>query len=1305
MSTNYDKIINNRKIRHNYVEKSFLDSNITPEVVDSLPPDKAKAMLKEVLNHQHELENQSTSENIQYAALFKQKDTNYFDAFFYSSPVSKTIYQLNQKNQLILTGSNPAAEKLLGTDLTLLVGRTIAEVFPGLELNNIYDTYPAIARGELNTKHHEQYYNDERLTGWFEVTVFRAYKNTVCLDISDISQRRLVEDELKERLDNFEKIFNLSEYMVCIASPKGAFLKVSSAFSETLGFSKKDLLAKPFVNFVHPDDKKATADNMERLELGKPVTRFPNRYRCKNGSYKWFEWTACTFVKGGDTYAIVYDITDRKLANQKILKSESFAKATIDASSSTICVLSKEGEILAVNQAWRKFYDENKSNLTPHEYFVGTNYYAVCNDGSQESTSVINGISQVANNEIGNFSAEYSCHSPTEQRWFNLQVSPFKDGSGNVVVTHENITERKLSQIHEESRIHVLELMANDERLPIILEAIVQGVEHVNPALLCSISLLDEAGKHLLHGAAPSLTDFYNSAINGTEIGLGIGSCGTAAFTNERVIVDDIHSHPYCTAYKELASKAKLGACWSEPIRCKKGNVLGTFATYQHGSYPPIEGNLSLIEQAMSLATIAIEKAQTKITLFYSEERYSLAMKGTQDGLWDWNVLTGKVVYGERWKSMLGYKADEIQDNFSEWKRLVHPDDLDKALLSIQEFFNNTTNKYEAEFRMQHKNGLYLNILSRAFASENGKGKITRLVGTHIDITDRKQAEERLKLAASVFTHAREAIVITDDTATIIDVNQAFIRRTGFSHEETIGQYPNFLKSAQHTSEFSKQIWHALQKNGYWCGEVCNQRKNGEQYTEMVAISAVCDNDGIVTHFVVLGNDITHMKEHQEQLEHIAHYDPLTNLPNRVLLADRLSQTMLRCKRDGRSLAVVFLDLDGFKKVNDTHGHSIGDELLIALSVRMKQALRKGDSFSRIGGDEFVAVLTDLNTVEDCEPLLQRLLQAASQPIIVDDMVLNVSASIGVTLYPQDDVGADQLMRHADQAMYVAKGAGKNCYNLFDTAQDNAVKFLHESLDAIRMALDNREFVLYYQPKINMKKGTVIGFEALIRWQHPSRGLLGPIEFLHFIENNPVSIEIGEWVIDSALSQISCWQKMDGHLPLNISVNIAALQLQQPDFTQRLKVLLAAHPDVEPHNLELEVLETSSLDDVNYISTVMCDCIALGVKFALDDFGTGYSSLTYLRRLPASLIKIDQSFVCDMLSNSEDLAIVEGVIALAKLFNRDVIAEGVETVEHGTALLQLGCDFAQGYGIARPMPVSDIPDWLSGWKPDANWLS
>ena len=377
--------------------------------------------------------------------------------------------------------------------------------------------------------------------------------------------------------------------------------------------------------------------------------------------------------------------------------------------------------------------------------------------------------------------------------------------------------------------------------------------------------------------------------------------------------------------------------------------------------------------------------------------------------------------------------------------------------------------------------------------------------------------------------------------------------------------------------------------------------------------------------------------------------------------------------------------------------------MLIALSVRMKEALREGDSLARIGGDEFVSVLADLTRVEDCEPVLERLLLAASEPVTIDDVVFNISASIGVTLYPQDNVEGDLLMRHADQAMYVAKESGKNRYHLFDTVQDDAVKIQRESLDAIRNALDHHQFVLYYQPKVNMRTGKVMGVEALIRWQHPERGLLNPIEFLPVIENSPMSIEIGDWVVDTALTQISQWQSAGLNLPIGISVNIAAVQLQQPDFTDKLKVLLAAHPDVEPRKLELEVLETSALEDVHHVSIIMTACMSLGVKFALDDFGTGYSSLTYLRRLPASLIKIDQSFVRDMLVDSDDLAIVEGVISLARSFKRDVIAEGVETIEHGTKLLQLGCELAQGYGIAKPMPAKDIPVWVSEWTPDTDW--
>jgi diguanylate cyclase (GGDEF)-like protein/PAS domain S-box-containing protein len=565
-----------------------------------------------------------------------------------------------------------------------------------------------------------------------------------------------------------------------------------------------------------------------------------------------------------------------------------------------------------------------------------------------------------------------------------------------------------------------------------------------------------------------------------------------------------------------------------------------------------------------------------------------------------------------------------------------------------------------------------------------------------------KQVNE-LALAASVFTHARQCIVITDDLANIIDVNDRFTATTGYSREEVIGQNPRILQSDRQPPDFYVGMWKALLEQGYWSGEIWNRRKNGEVYAELITISAVRDEHGITTHYVALSSDITYMKEHQNKLERIAQYDILTNLPNRSLLADRLSQAMLRCNRHKHSLAVVFLDLDGFKAVNDTRGHDVGDELLVAISLRMKEALRAGDTLARIGGDEFVAVLAGLGKVEDCNPILERFLLAASEPVTIGEIVLKVSASIGVTLYPQDSVDADLLIRHADQAMYAAKESGKNCYHLFDTAQDNAVKVQRESLEAIRSALYNHQFVLHYQPKVNMKTGTVMGVEALIRWQHPERGLLNPIEFLPVIENNPLSIKIGEWTIDNALRQISQWQGMRLNLPLSTSVNIAGVQLQQPDFTDRLTTLLAAHPNVEPRYLELEVLETSALDDVQHVAAVMNACIALGVNFTLDDFGTGYSSLTYLRRLPFSLIKIDRSFVQYMLSNADDLAIVGGVIALAKSFKRDVIAEGVETIEHGTALLQLGCELAQGYGIAKPMPAGDIPAWVGDWKSNEAW--
>lgn len=572
------------------------------------------------------------------------------------------------------------------------------------------------------------------------------------------------------------------------------------------------------------------------------------------------------------------------------------------------------------------------------------------------------------------------------------------------------------------------------------------------------------------------------------------------------------------------------------------------------------------------------------------------------------------------------------------------------------------------------------------------------------DITERQATEDQLRLAANVFTYAREGIVITDTDGTIVNVNKAFTLITGYGRDEVIGQNPRILKSDRQGPEFYVAMWRDLIEQGYWVGEIWNRRKNGEIYPELLTISAVHDDQGKTQQYVGLFFDITVQKEQQQQLEYIAHYDALTHLPNRVLLADRLQQSMLQAQRRQQLIAVVYLDLDGFKAVNDNHGHDTGDRLLISIAQRVKESLRKGDTIARLGGDEFVAVLVDLHDVNDVQPLLQRLLTAIAQPVHIDGLALQVTASLGVTFYPQaEEVDADQLLRQADQAMYQAKLAGRNRYHLFDAEQDRSVRGHHESVENIQRALRDGEFTLYYQPQVNMRTGAVVGVEALIRWQHPKHGLLSPDTFLPIIQDHPLSIELDEWVLDTALTQLEAW-RAEG-LDISISVNVGALQLQQSDFTERLRDLLAAHPTVRPGDLKLEVLETSALNDIEHVSQVMIACDHIGVSFALDDFGTGYSSLAYLKRLPASQLKIGRAFVRDMLDDPEDLAILEGVLSLATVFHREAIAEGVESQSQGEILLQLGCELAQGYGIARPMPADRIRGWIASWQPPESWVN
>ena len=652
---------------------------------------------------------------------------------------------------------------------------------------------------------------------------------------------------------------------------------------------------------------------------------------------------------------------------------------------------------------------------------------------------------------------------------------------------------------------------------------------------------------------------------------------------------------------------------------------------------------------------------------------------------------------------ILGYTQNELVGKNWFTHCMPQPEGMERAYPEFIEAIQNTSKcETTTEIKVLLKNGQQRLFSWYIKHLQDSTGKIIGILISGRDITNRKQEEQKLRLAASVFTSALEGIMITDTTFEVIDVNEAFSQITGFSKNEVIGKSQNLISSTRQSSGFYEEFLDLLSEKGHWYGEIWNERKNGEVYAAKLIVSEVRDNRGSPLHYVTIFSDITPQKEHERQLEHIAHYDSLTGLPNRILLADRLHQAIAQTNRREQKMVVLYIDLDGFKAINDNYGHQIGDQLLMTVSNRMLQSIREGDTVARIGGDEFVAVLNDLPSYEASIPLIERLLVATAHPVQVGASELQVSGSIGVTVYPQhEEIEADQLLRQADQAMYQAKLSGKNRFSLFDFERERLVRGQHSSLSRINEALERQEFVLYYQPKVNLRTGLIVGAEALIRWEHPERGLLPPAYFLPEVENNELGIRIGDWVINAALSQMTEWSTHGLNLP--VSVNVSANHLQHPEFVERLKSMLIAHSNVPPNFLELEVLESSVLKDITHASTVIMRCADLGVHFALDDFGTGFSSLTYLKRLPTRTLKIDQSFVREMVENTDDLSILEGVLRLATAFNRHAVAEGVETLDHGKLLIQLGCEIAQGYAIAKPMPAENIIGWANTWKSDPSW--
>jgi len=570
-------------------------------------------------------------------------------------------------------------------------------------------------------------------------------------------------------------------------------------------------------------------------------------------------------------------------------------------------------------------------------------------------------------------------------------------------------------------------------------------------------------------------------------------------------------------------------------------------------------------------------------------------------------------------------------------------------------------------------------------------GKVLGTTGFSRDITERKWAEEQLRLTAKIFESSHDSIIITDTEGKIISSNPAFTEITGYSAAEVTGKNPRLLNSGRQGREFYEEMWRCIKQTGYWSGEVWNRRKDGAVYAGRLSINALRDEAGKVSHYIGVTSDITEHKAAQERIRNLAYFDQLTGLPNRSLLRDRINQLIASSQRDKHEFAVLFIDLDNFKNVNDSLGHHAGDLLLQSVAGRLRSSVREVDTVSRLGGDEFVVVLPEVG-ISGAQQVARKIIGQVASAYFIESHDLTVTTSLGISIYPEDATDMENLLKHADTALYRAKAKGKNDFALFTEDMRSAAYERMTLENDLRRALTNEELLLYYQPQINLSNGRVIGMEALLRWPHRELGMIPPDQFIPIAEECGLIVELGEWVMHEACRQNRQWQ-LSGLPAIPVAVNVSAKQLKNADLVDTVDSVLR-HTRLEPRYLELELTEHTVMGDVESASKIMRRIGEQGVKFAIDDFGTGYSSLAYLKMLPLDKIKIDKSFVQDLPTHSDDREIANAITLLAHSLRLTVVAEGVETKSQLDILLGQGCDSAQGYFYSKPLPPQEFAAFL-----------
>ena len=1061
--------------------------------------------------------------------------------------------------------------------------------------------------------------------------------------------------EFKQQQQSFKVLFEQSPLGIAkIDSKTGQFLNVNPAYCTLIGYSQQDLFNKTFMDISYPEDLTADLVNMERLRR-EEITHFELTKRLihKNGQLLWIElFVSALWIPGSKNkthMAVIHDVSERKRLESELQQNEENLRILIAQAPVAIAMFDCNMRYLAVSDRWLKDYSVRESNV------IGCSHYDIFPEIPEVWKTV---HKRAINGETIHCDEDAFLRDDGNIQWLSWIVQPWHRNNGcigGISIVTKDITEQVRNQRQVQAFQRMIELASD----PFYVVDLDDGcrMAHVNTAAIRHFGISAEKlyKKHL-----PDWDPNYQAS-DLPELVRKILKTGSLILNTQhlisggKVIPVEVSVNHFCDHQGK-----QLAFGWIKDL-----------SERQRAENELLERE-QLLKQSVEKANHLQEALDHVPAYVYVKDKNSRYIYGNQHML-----------------ILFQCSSDELSG--VDDSQFFPPDVVQHIKESDSRVFAGETVEEEMEFTDEHGDRhVYWNMKTMVKSKENGE--VLGLLGITTDISKRRLLEDDLRLAASVFENSHDGILISNPDAHILDVNPAFSEITGYSRQEVLGQNPRILSSGQQDSIFYDALWQQLTESGTWRGEIINRKKNGELCSEWLTISAVKDETGRVVNYIGAFTDISLLKQRESELQRAAFYDSLTGIPNRVMLADRLNQAIAFAKRKHSQFALAYLDLDGFKPVNDQFGHDAGDELLKVVVERIKNALRESDTLARIGGDEFIILLTDIPEQIEYVNLLNRILSVINQPIPLNgNDLVTVTASIGVTLYPHDNAEAGILLRHADQAMYHAKLAGKNCFHVYDPILDQNFQARQSTLDELARALRNGEFQLFYQPKLDLQNQRVIGAEALIRWRHSSNGLLTPDHFLPIIENTDLENAIGQWVINTALQQLQEWH-LSG-LPLQVSININGDHLQQPNFVYELQKSLQKYPELPTNSLQIEVLETVALKDFENVTQIMSACQKLGIGFALDDFGTGYSSLAYLRNLPIETVKIDQAFIRDMLVDQGDQAIVRGILALTETFKLNSVAEGIESEGQLQWLRELGCHYGQGYFIAPPMPAEDFSNW------------